>query len=52
MLFGNSNVNITIERKRHLRATAGSDSYKREYVHELAKDWKSQLCILSTVAES
>ena len=51
MLFGNSNVIITVERKRHLRAT-GSDSCKREYVHELTKDWKSPLCILSIVAES
>ena len=52
MLFGNSNVNITVEGKRHLGAIAGSDSYKREYDDDLAKDWNSQLCILSTVAES
>ena len=30
----------------------GSDSYKRGYVDELVKDWNSQLCMSSTVAES
>ena len=30
----------------------GSDSYTREYVDNLVKYWNSQLCILSTVAES
>ena len=33
-LFGNSNVNITVKRKRHLRAIVASDGYKREYVDE------------------
>ena len=51
-LFDNSNINITVEGKRHLRAIVGSDSYKREYVDDLVKDWNSQLCMLSTVAES
>ena len=51
-LFDNSNVNITVEGKRLLGAIVGSDSYKREYVDNLVKDWNSQLCMLSTVAES
>ena len=51
-LFGNSNINITVEGKRHLGATVASDGYKREYVDELVKDWNSQLYMLSTVAES
>ena len=33
-------------------AIAGSDTYKREYVDDLVKDWNSELCMLSTVAES
>ena len=45
-LFDNSNVNSTVEGKRRL----GSDSYKREYVDDLVKDWNSQLCMSSTVA--
>ena len=48
-LFDNSNVNITVEEKRHLGAIFGSDGYKREYVDELVKDWNSQLCMLSIV---
>ena len=51
-MFDISNVNITVEEKRHLGAIFGSDGYKREYVDELVKDWNSQLCMLSTVAES
>ena len=50
-LFGNSNVNITVKRKRHLGAIVASDGYKRGYVDELVKDWNSQLCMLSIVAE-
>lgn len=49
-LFDNSDVNITIEGKMHLEAIVGSDSYKREYANDLAKDWNSQVCMLSTVA--
>ena len=51
-LFDNSNINITVKGKRLLGAIIGSDSYKREYIHDLVKDWNSQLCMLSTIAES
>ena len=51
-LFDNSDINITAEGKTHLGAIVGSDAYQREYVDELVKDWKSQLCMLSTVAEN
>ena len=44
-LFHNSNVNITVEGKRHLGVIVGSEIYKREYVDDLVKDWNSQLCI-------
>ena len=33
-------------------AIVGSQIYKCEYVDDLVKDWNSQLCILSTVAEN
>ena len=49
-LFDNSNVNTTVEEKKRLVAIVGSDSYKREYANDLAKDWNSQVCMLSTVA--
>ena len=51
-LFHNSNVNITVEGKRHLGAIVGTEIYKREYADDLVKDWNSQLRILSTIAES
>ena len=51
-LLDNANVNITVEGKRHLGAIVGSEIYKREYVEVLVNDWNSQLCMLSTVAES
>ena len=51
-LFVNSNVNTAVEGKRHLGAIVGNDNYKHGYVDELVKDWNSQLCTLSTVAES
>ena len=51
-LFNNSNVNINVEGKRLLGAIVGNDSYKREYDNDSVKDWNSQLCMLSTVAES
>ena len=52
MLSDNSNGNITVEGKKLLGAVVGSNSYKREYVDNLVKDWNSQLCMLSTVVES
>ena len=33
-------------------AIVGSEIYKGEYVEDLVNDWNSQLCMLSTVAES
>ena len=51
-LFDNSNVNSTVKGKRHLGAIVGSEIYKREYVNDLVKDWNSQLCILSIIAEN
>ena len=51
-LFDNSDVNITVEEKRHLGAIVGSEMYKGEYVNDLVKDCNSQLCISSTVVES
>ena len=52
MLFDNSNVNFKVEVKRLLGAIVGSEIYKSKYVDNLVKDWNSQLCILSTLAES
>ena len=52
-LFDNSDVNIAvcIFLSLSLGAIVASGSYNREYVHELVKDWNSQLRILSTIVE-
>ena len=51
-VFNDSNVNITIERKRHLAAVIGSIEYREEYVTDLVNDWNNQLVLLSSIAES
>ena len=51
-VFSNSNVNITIEGKRHLDEFIGSNEYREEYVKDLVNDWNNQLILLSPIAES
>ena len=52
-LFDNSDVNIAvcIFLSLSLGAIVASGSYNREYVHELVKDWNSQLRMLSNMVE-
>ena len=50
-IFINSNVNITIERKRHLGEIVGSNEYWEKYVKDLVNDWNNQLVLLSPIAE-
>ena len=50
--FNDSNVNITIEGKRHLGAVIGSNEYREEYLKDLVNDWNNQLVLLSSIAES
>ena len=51
-VFNDSNVNITIEEKRHLGAVIGSNKYREEYMKDLVNDWNNQLVLLSSIAES
>ena len=52
-VFNDSNVNISIEGKRHLGAVIGSnDKYREKYVKDLVNDWNNQLALLSSIAES
>ena len=50
--FNDSNVNITIEGKRHLAAVIGSNEYRKEYLKDLVNDWKNELVLLSSIADS
>ena len=47
----NSNVNITIEGKTHLRAVIGSNVYREKYLENLIIDWNNQLILLPSIAE-
>ena len=52
-VFNDSNVNITIEGKRHHGAVIGSSTeYRKEYVNDLVNDWNNQLVLLPSIAES
>ena len=51
-VFNDSNVYITIERKRHLGAVIGSNEYRQEYLKDLVNNWNNQLVLLSSIAES
>ena len=50
-VFNYSNVNITIDRKRHLDAVLGSNDYRHEHETDLVNDWNNQLFLLSSIAE-
>ena len=47
-VFNDSNVNITIEGKRHLGAVIGSNEYREEYAEDLVHDWNNLLVLLSS----
>ena len=47
-----SNMNITIEGKRHLGAVIGSNEYWEEYVKDLFNGWNNQLVLFSSIAGS
>ena len=51
-MFTNTNINITIDGRKHLGAVVGSDTYKVQYVEDLVNDWNTQLKLLSTIAET
>ena len=51
-IFTDANVNITTDRRKHLGAVVGSDTYKVQYDENLVDDWNTQLKLLSTTAET
>ena len=51
-VFNDSNMNTTIEGKRHLSAVNESNEYQEEYVKGLVNDWNNKLVLLSSIAES
>ena len=51
-IFTDTKINITTDGRKHLGAVVGSDTYKVQYVEDLADDWNAQLKLLSTIAET
>ena len=50
--FNDSNVNITIEGKRHFGVVIGINEYRKEYLKDLINDWNNQLVLLLSIADS
>ena len=51
-MFTDTDINITTNRRKHLGAVVKSDTYKVQYVEDLADDWNKQLKLLSPIAEN
>ena len=51
-VFDDSNMNITIQGKKHLGAAIGSNKYREEYVKDIINDWNNQLILLSSIVKS
>ena len=48
--FSGTNVNITLEGHRHLRAVIGSLEFRKEYVKDEVKSWCEELKSLISIA--
>ena len=51
-LFEGTNVNITVQGKRHLGAAAGSREYTEQYVGDKVKTWTQEVLLLAEIATS
>ena len=50
-IFADTNINITVEGKRHLGAAIGKTEFKAKYIREIVQDWCMQIKVLSKVAK-
>ena len=50
--FENTNVNITVQRKRHLGAAIGSRKYTEKYIGDKVKTWTQEVLLLGEIATS
>ena len=49
-LFADTDVNITINAKRHLGAALGANTFSEEYVSKKVREWVKVIMRLSTIA--
>ena len=52
VVFGNTKINLTSERMRHLGAVIRNHPYKEKYVNELVTNLNNQLRLLSKIAKT
>ena len=50
-MFADTKINITSEGKKHLGASIGSPTYKKDFVKSKVDEWASQLHTLSKIAK-
>ena len=51
-LFEGTNINITVQGKRHLGAAIGSREYTKKYVGDKVKTWTQEVLLLVEIATS
>ena len=51
-MFTDTNINITTDGRKYLKAVVESDTYKVKYVEDLVDDWNIEFKLLSTIAEN
>ena len=51
-LFADSQINITLEGKRHLGAALGSVNFKDEYIDEKVRNWVNDIKTLADIAKT
>ena len=51
-LFESSPINITVEGKRHLGASIGSQGFKNSYIDEKVAKWTRNIQRLAEIAQS
>ena len=51
-MFTDTNINITVEGKKHLGAIVGKDKCKVQHVKDLVNNWNTQLKFLLVIAKN
>ena len=50
-IFNDTNIQITIQGRRHLGAALGTSQFRNKYIMEKIKKWVEELHVLSKIAK-
>ena len=50
-IFNDTNIQITIQGRRHLGAALGTSQFRNKYIMEKIKKWVEELHVLSEIAK-